>query len=116
MKHKLFKKGTYVLIKNCIKGFDVIAKVKDSTIVYKPIKHDDYFAIPQESLEVESHVLLVRTNHTIHWNTFGNIYSMVSEKGIDNILVEENKIYVSIYDLDVPKDEYKELYYKLSKS
>jgi hypothetical protein len=116
MKHQLFKKGTYVQLDVGQSHLDVVGKIKDATIQKKRIVCEEIFNIPQQAIELEPKLLVIPENSEISPYLLDE-ESIFREELInkwENILKESNKLYASVYDLDTPSKEYKDLFYKLN--
>ena len=115
MKHQLFKKSTYVQIDVGKSHLTIVGKVKNAEIKINRITSHGIFNIPQQSIEIESKLLIVQENPEIIPVLMDDI-SFIEDiiVDFDAIVAVKGVLFTAIEDLDIPGDELKKLYYNLN--
>ena len=115
MKHQLFRNNVYVEIDTGRDHLTIVGQVKDSTIKHKRIPYESVFNIPQESIELHPKILIIYENPEKDPEFIDDIIfikEIVSD--LNGIVVNKDRVFVSVLDLDLPGDEFKALFRKLN--
>lgn len=118
MKHQLFKSKRYVQVDIDKPHLTVIGQVKDSTITpVEPIGRNKTHKIPGEYLELEPKLLVIFENPEVNPVFHSDLLFIqtVILPPRDSIRIHKDKLYASIYKLEVPAEELKEMYYEYNK-
>ena len=113
MKHQLFKNSTYLLIDTSKSHLMVVGQVKDSTITTNRIPSEEIFNLPQESIELHPKLMIIYEDSEMETVFIDDITFLEDIiESFMNIVVKEQKLFVSIMDITVPAKEVKDMFYK----
>ena len=93
----------------------VIGQVKDSTITTNRMLSEELFNLPCSSIEIQPKLMIIYEDPEI-LPVFMDDITFIEDiiKNFSNIVVKDNKLFVSILDITLPAKEVKDMYYKLN--